>query len=273
MFTPPATAIFPVAGRGTRMLPATRAVPKELLPVLDRPILDFAIDEAIEAGIRRLIFVSHPAKEAIADHVNGRDDLPSDTECLVVMQPDQLGLGHAGLQARDLIRPGQVAVLLPDDLILGSPGALSEMGSVARHARQRHLVATMEVPEAQVSRYGILAPEGARQGALQPASGLIEKPDPALAPSSLAVVGRYLLDPGIFARLGNLGPGAGGEIQLTDAIAADAARAGLAGVAVTGRRFDCGSKPGYLQATLARASADPVYAALVPGGTPRWDAA
>ena len=260
MFTSPTTAIFPVAGRGTRMLPATRAVPKELLPILDRPVLDFAVDEALAAGMRRLVFVTHPTKPAIRAHLEARDDLPGDTELHFVNQTDALGLGHAVLQARDLAPDGPVAVLLPDDVILGGTGAMSDMVNAAARCDCAHLVATMPVSRAEVSRYGIIAPKSPWRGSILPALTVTEKPAPERAPSCNAVVGRYILGPGIFDRLAALGPGAGGEIQLTDAIAKDAPRAGLAGVAFKGRRFDCGSKDGHLAATLARACADPAFA-------------
>ena len=255
------TAIIPVAGKGTRMLPATRAVPKELLPVLDRPLIDFTIDEAKDAGIERLIFVSHPEKEAIRRHIVC--DLPnsSDGEAIDVifaLQPVQLGLGHAVLEARDYVLPGPVAVILPDDLIFSERGALSQMIAAYDRTEPGHLVATMPVPLHEVTRYGILdvtqncAP-------LLLAKNVVEKPAPDAAPSQAAVVGRYVLDTKVFDALAALGPGANGEIQLTDAIAATAGSVGLAGFMFEGVRFDCGSKDGLLAATLFRARLDPTY--------------
>ncbi|MEM9970630.1 MAG: sugar phosphate nucleotidyltransferase [Pseudomonadota bacterium] len=254
----PRTAIFPVAGRGTRMRPATLAVPKELLPVVDTPLIDFAIDEAIEAGCERLVFVTHPDKDAIRQHVLARHEHRADIH--FVNQPRALGLGHAVYCARGASLPGPVAVLLPDDVILGPKGCLSEM--VAVNAPRGHRIATMPVIRAHVSRYGILS---ARHtvGPLIPANGIVEKPAPEEAPSTLAVVGRYILDADIFDALAATPPGAGGEIQLTDAIAATSRSVGLNGVMFTGRRFDCGCKEGLLEATMARAALDPAYAHIV----------
>ena len=255
------TAIIPVAGKGTRMLPATRAVPKELLPVLDRPLIDFAIDEAIEAGIERLVFVTHPEKEAIRRHVVADMPFSADggaIEVIFAIQSVQLGLGHAVLVARDYVLPGPVAVLLPDDLILGNRGTLGQMIAAYDSAGFGHLVATMPVPLNEVARYGILDVIETRERMLL-AKSVVEKPAPDTAPSQAAVVGRYVLDPGVFDALCALGPGANGEIQLTDAIAATAQAVGLAGFMFEGVRFDCGSKDGFLAATLFRARRDPAY--------------
>ncbi|MDD9922941.1 MAG: sugar phosphate nucleotidyltransferase [Boseongicola sp.] len=255
------TAIFPVAGKGTRMLPATRAIPKELLPVLDRPLLDFAMDEAFRAGIQRLIFVTHPDKPSIEHHVRqSLDNLERspDIEIIFTSQDEQLGLGHAVLQARDLVLPGAVAVLLPDDLILAGPGCLGEMVDAYRNLETGHLVATMQVPPELTDRYGILSVTETR-GQIAIANSVIEKPDPFEAPSNDAVIGRYILDPSIFAALMTQRPGAGGEVQLTDAIAATSERVGLAGFRFLGKRFDCGSKEGLLAATLHQAEKDPDY--------------
>ncbi len=256
----PRTAIFPVAGRGTRMQPATLAVPKELLPVVDTPLIDFAIHEAVEAGCERLVFVTHPSKPAIREYVLARHGNVSDI--VFVNQPEPLGLGHAVRCARAASLPGRVAVLLPDDLILGTPGCLAEM--VKAKGARGHRVATMPVLRAHVSRYGILS---ARHcvGPLVPAVGLVEKPTVEDAPSTLAVVGRYVLEPEIFDALGALSPGAGGEIQLTDAIASTARALGLTGIIFSGRRFDCGSKEGLLAATLARAASDPNFSHVLEG--------
>ncbi len=254
----PRTAIFPVAGRGTRMRPATYAVPKELLPVLDTPLIDFAIDEAIEAGCERLVFVSHADKGAIREHVLTRHEHRAEIE--FVYQPQALGLGHAVLCGREAALPGPVAVLLPDDVILGPKGCLSEMVDV--NAPRGHRIATMPVIREHVSRYGILAARHTL-GPVIPANSIVEKPSPEEAPSTMAVVGRYILEAEIFDALENTVPGAGGEIQLTDAIAATSRSVGLNGVMFTGRRFDCGSKEGLLEATIARAALDPTYAHLV----------
>ena len=278
------TAIFPVAGLGTRFLPATKATPKELLPVLDTPLIQYAIDEARDAGVERMIFVSHPAKQAIERHVmddarlratltaRGKEDLaeelaehalcPVQDDVVFVMQEEPLGLGHAVLCARDHVLPGPVAVLLPDDLILGPPGALSEMIAAYDPDSAGHMVATMEVAAEDTRKYGILSVTG-RDGRRLMADGMVEKPSPKDAPSRDAVVGRYVLDHSIFEALATQAPGAGGEIQLTDAIARGVSRVGLVGFRYSGRRFDCGSKVGMLAATLELASHDPDCAALL----------
>ncbi|MBK1634531.1 UTP--glucose-1-phosphate uridylyltransferase [Rhodovulum adriaticum] len=272
------TAIFPVAGLGTRFLPATKATPKELLPVIDTPLIQFAIDEARDAGVERMVFVSHPSKSAIERHVRADHDLiatlhargkseiaqnlhaaaldEDEHEVEFVMQHEPLGLGHAVLRARSHVLPGPVAVILPDDLILSEPGCLSEMIDAYAASSAGHMVATMEVTPETVSRYGVLDPIS-QTGPLIHARGMVEKPAPEDAPSMNAVVGRYVLDGAIFDTLASQTPGAGGEIQLTDAIARDAARLGLAGFNFSGRRFDCGSKQGMLEATLAMASRHP----------------
>lgn len=274
------TAIFPVAGLGTRFLPATKATPKELLPVIDTPLIQFAIDEARAAGVERLIFVSHPSKSAIERHVltdakleatlraKGKDKVadklsqaalcPVQNDVFFVMQDEPKGLGHAVACAAPHVLPGPVAVLLPDDLILGPKGCLSEMIEAYKHADIGHLVATMEVPEVDVSSYGVLRPV-AQKGRLTVADGMVEKPSVAEAPSRWAVVGRYVLHGSIFEDLATQQAGAGGEIQLTDAIARGIPRVGLAGLQFSGRRFDCGSKAGMLAATLFRAAQDPAF--------------
>lgn len=272
------TAIFPVAGLGTRFLPATKATPKELLPVIDTPLIQYAIDEARAAGIERMVFVSHPSKTAIERHVMDDKDLREElrsrgkaeiAKCLAqsafcpvaddvrfVMQPEPLGLGHAVACAAEDALPGPVAVILPDDLILGDPGALSEMIGAYSGG---HMVATMTVPRDETSKYGILSVT-AQEGQMMTARGMVEKPSPETAPSREAVVGRYVLDARNFDDLATQEPGAGGEIQLTDAISRGAARIGLCGFRFSGRRFDCGSKAGMLAATLHLASRDPDYA-------------
>lgn len=257
------TAVFPVAGRGTRFLPATKSVPKELLPVVDTPLLQFALEEARAAGVERMVFVSHPSKSSIEHFVRDSSGPASeetgaheDDDCRFVMQEKPLGLGHAVLQARDLVLPGPVAVILPDDLILGPVGCLSEMADAYESGTCGHMVAAMEVPSRNVSSYGVLAPLSV-DGRVTRAHGMVEKPAPEDAPSNLAVVGRYILDSSIFADLEKTAPGAGGEIQLTDAIAAGIERVGLSGFAFSGTRYDCGSKEGMLDATIAYASLRP----------------
>jgi UTP--glucose-1-phosphate uridylyltransferase len=278
------TAIFPVAGLGTRFLPATKATPKELLPVLDTPLIQYAIDEARDAGIERMIFVSHPSKQAIERHVmddarlratlaaRGKQELaeeladlalcPVEDDVVFVMQHEPLGLGHAVLCASDHVLPGPVAILLPDDLILGQPSALQEMVTNYDASRAGHMVATMEVAAQETGKYGVLSVRD-RAGPLIHADGMVEKPSPDKAPSRDAVVGRYVLHESIFDDLATQTPGAGGEIQLTDALARGIDRLGLVGFRFSGTRYDCGSKVGMLSATLDLAAADPECAALL----------
>ncbi len=280
MTEPVRTAIFPVAGLGTRFLPATKATPKELLPVIDTPLIQHAIDEAQAAGIERMVFVSHPSKSAIERHVmddarlraelksRGKADLaedlqeaafcPKSDDVVFTMQDEPRGLGHAVLCARDHVLPGAVAVILPDDLILGE-GCIGEMIRAYAAGTAGHLVATMTVAPEETPKYGILSVTGG-DGRLVSADGMVEKPAPADAPSRDAVVGRYVLDASIFEDLATQPPGAGNEIQLTDAIARGASRVGLAGFRFSGQRFDCGSKAGMLEATLHLAAQDPEYA-------------
>jgi UTP-glucose-1-phosphate uridylyltransferase len=283
MTTPVRTAIFPVAGLGTRFLPATKATPKELLPVIDTPLIQYAIDEARAAGVERMVFVSHPSKPAIKQHVlddvalraslhdKGKGDLadamqeaalcPRADDVVFTMQDEPLGLGHAVLCARDHVLPGPVAVILPDDLILGTP-CLPEMVAAYGSTGAGHMVATMTVPNDEVSKYGVL--DATRDaGAIVEARGMVEKPAPGDAPSREAVVGRYVLDAGIFEALATQQAGAGGEIQLTDAIARAARLTGLAGFRFSGTRFDCGSKAGMLRATLHLAAQDADYAEVL----------
>ncbi|WP_299786434.1 UTP--glucose-1-phosphate uridylyltransferase [uncultured Marivita sp.] len=278
------TAIFPVAGLGTRFLPATKATPKELLPVLDTPLIQYAVDEARDAGIERMVFVSHPSKSAIERYVmedarltrelrsRGKEDIaealsdaalcPIEDDVRFVMQTEPKGLGHAVFCARDEVLPGPVAVILPDDLILGPVGCLSEMVRAYGDGDIGHLVATMEVPEDRVHKYGVLSVTG-KDGSIVKADGMVEKPAAKDAPSLQAVVGRYVLDGSIFDALATQKPGAGGEIQLTDAIARGASEIGLGGFQFSGTRFDCGSKAGMLEATLKLAMDDPECLAVL----------
>ncbi|WP_439154414.1 UTP--glucose-1-phosphate uridylyltransferase [Yoonia sp.] len=278
------TAIFPVAGLGTRFLPATKATPKELLPVIDTPLIQYAINEARDAGVERMIFVSHPSKSAIERHVLDDKDLRATLrergkarlarelkeaaidedlhDVMFVMQDEPLGLGHAVLCARDHVLPGPVAVILPDDLILGPKGCLSEMIAAYPTCDSGHLVAAMDVPRDEVSSYGVLSVLS-RAGRMIKANGMVEKPSPEKSPSTLAVVGRYILDGSIFDALARQAPGVGGEIQLTDAIAAGIAESGLSGFEFSGQRFDCGSKQGMLAAELHLAGQDPAFDAVL----------
>ncbi|TFL18818.1 UTP--glucose-1-phosphate uridylyltransferase [Jannaschia formosa] len=262
------TVIFPVAGLGTRMLPATKATPKELLPVYDTPLLQFALDEAIAAGAKRVVLVSHPDKSAIEDYLTsapaleesltrkGKADLlralratclPDGVDLRVVHQPEPLGLGHAVLCGAEAVLPGPVGVILPDDLILGDP-CLAEMAAAFRPGEMRSLTAAQEVPAGQVDRYGIFACPPGAPGEAIPCTAFVEKPAIADAPSRLAAVGRYILDAAVFDVLRDTGKGAGGEIQLTDAIAR---MGGIHAFRFSGTRYDCGGKDGLVEATLA----------------------
>ena len=264
-------AVFPVAGMGTRFLPATKSIPKEMLTLIDRPLIQYAVDEARAAGIEEFIFVSAAGKGALEDYfdtaalLEERLRAKGKTAALAALEPTRmaegqltilrqaqpLGLGHAVRQARRLIGNEPFAVILPDDVIAGDTGALTQMVQ-AHRLTGGHMVATMDVARAETSAYGVL--DVSRQdGRIAHARGLVEKPDPAEAPSTLAVVGRYILQPSIFDRLAALTPGAGGELQLTDAINADVADAGVTGYRFAGERFDCGSVAGFVQATVALA--------------------
>ncbi len=269
MPTPVRKAVLPVAGMGTRFLPASKAVPKVLLPVVDRPLIQYAVEEARAAGIDEIIFVTGRGETAIRDHferdaaldahLTARGDhaaLAATASAVLepgaarfVRQEKPLGLGHAVLCARDLVGDEPFAVLLPDELLLGEPPCLAEL--VELHGKSGgSVVALAEVPQAETGRYGIVE-VAAEEERTVTVSGMVEKPDPARAPSRLALIGRYVLQPGIFVRLDAQAPGAGGEIQLTDAMAAMVRDEPFHGVRYTGRRFDCGSPAGYLQATIA----------------------
>ena len=262
-------AVFPVAGMGTRFLPATKSIPKEMLPLVDRPLIQYAVDEAREAGIEQFIFISAAGKGALEDYfdtaaaLENRLQAAGKTDALeaiertrmpegaltILRQANPLGLGHAVRQARQLIGDEPFAVLLPDDVIKGQPGALKQM--VQAHADTGgHMVATMDVPRSATSAYGVLDIDH-EVGRLAYARGMVEKPRADVAPSTKAVIGRYILDARIFDRLDTLRPGAGGELQLTDAINADVASVGVSGFRFAGERFDCGSVQGFVQATAA----------------------
>jgi UTP--glucose-1-phosphate uridylyltransferase len=266
-------AVFPVAGMGTRFLPATKSVPKEMLTLVDRPLIQYAVDEAREAGIEEFIFVSAAGKGALEDYFDtaaalehqliakGKTDALAALErtrmpegaLTILRQAQPLGLGHAVRQAKRLIGNEPFAVILPDDVIASETGALKQM--VESHSKiGGHMVATMDVPREATSMYGVLDVVS-EFGRVSKARGLVEKPNPDLAPSTKAIVGRYLLEPSIFDRLDTLVPGAGGELQLTDAINADVVNAGVSGFRFAGERFDCGSVQGFVQATAAFAMA------------------
>jgi UTP--glucose-1-phosphate uridylyltransferase len=262
-------AVFPVAGLGTRMLPATKVVPKEMLPVVDRPLIQYAFEEARAAGIEQFIFVTGRGKSDIEDHFDRTyelDDvltrkgklaeleavtgwLPAPGELSYTRQPEALGLGHAVWCARHLVGDEPFAVILVDDLILGATPCLRQMVDAFGETRG-NLVAVEEVPQHQTDRYGVLDPMS-DDGRLVAIKGLVEKPDPTKAPSRLAVIGRYILLPEVFEHLSLQERGAGGEIQLTDAMARMIGRAPFHGLRFAGRRFDCGAKLGYLEAMIA----------------------
>jgi UTP--glucose-1-phosphate uridylyltransferase len=262
-------AVFPVAGLGTRMLPATKALPKEMLPVIDRPLIQYAFEEARAAGIEQFVFVTGRGKSIIEDHFDRAyelDDvltrkgktaelesltswLPAPGELSYTRQPDALGLGHAVWCARHLVGDEPFAVILVDDLILGTEPCLKQMIDAFAETRGS-VVAVEEVPHDWTDRYGVLDPVR-DDGRLVEIKGLVEKPDPIEAPSRLAVIGRYILLPEVFEHLSQQRKGAGGEIQLTDAMAKMIGRAPFHGLRFTGRRFDCGTKLGYLEAMVA----------------------
>jgi UTP--glucose-1-phosphate uridylyltransferase len=264
-------AIFPVAGLGTRFLPATKSIPKEIMTLVDRPLIQYAIDEAREAGITDFIFVTARGKSALEDYFDSNPELEKtlfskgktdllkqlrDTDMesgaiAYIRQREALGLGHAVWCARRLIAPGEpFAVLLPDDVIAGQVGCLRQMVEAYQEVGG-NMVATMEVPPEQISSYGVIDPIE-NNGRIVMAKGMVEKPNAEVAPSNLAVIGRYILRPEIFDALKGQSAGAGGEVQLTDAICAQiGAGTPVTGYRFEGNRFDCGSKAGYLQATVA----------------------
>ena len=259
-------AIFPVGGLGTRFLPATKALPKEMLPIVDKPLVQYAVEEAAEAGIEEFIFVTGRNKSAIEDHfdhsveLEGTLTVKGKTKALetvqqmmrnpgsviYVRQQEPAGLGHAVWCARHLAHSEPVAVLLADDLILGT-SCLGEMLSAYEGG---NMVAVMDVPQNETSSYGIVTP-GADNGRIVEVTGLVEKPLPKDAPSNIAVVGRYIIEPGVFAHLDRQEQGAGGEIQLTDSLAKQIGVVPFSGLRFSGERFDCGSKIGFLQANIA----------------------
>ncbi len=272
------TAVFPVAGLGTRFLPATKAAPKEMLPVVDKPLIQYAVEEAYAAGIRHMVFVTGRNKRAIEDHFDTAYELeneleqagkqalldlvrsvqPDDMLCSYVRQPRALGLGHAVLCAEHLTEGAPFAVLLADDLMMGPPGGphvLAQMADVF-HRLGNSVIAVQEVPQDQVRRYGIVAgtPDGER---LLKIREIVEKPAPEKAPSRLAVAGRYVLTPAVFEQIRRQPRGAGGEIQLTDGIAGLLAQEAVHAYTYAGKRYDCGSKEGFLEATVELALAHP----------------
>ena len=265
------TAVFPAAGMGTRFLPATKSVPKEMLPVVDRPLIQYAVDEARAAGIEKLVVVTGRGGQAIENYLGPRcrarqapcgegqarrdrgprAGLPPPGAVAYARQDEPRGLGHAVSCARHLVGDGAFAVLLADDLIVAEPGCIAQM--MAAHARLGGIVvAAMEVARQETGRYGIVE-AGAVEGRLVEVCGLVEKPDPERAPSTLAVIGRYILVPEVFEHLARCAPGAGGEIQLTDALAAAIGTMPVHAYRFEGRRYDCGVKAGFIEATVALA--------------------
>jgi len=262
-------AVFPVAGLGTRFLPATKTVPKEMLPIIDKPLIQYAVDEAVEAGCDTLIFVTNRYKHAVADYFDKayeleqkleqagkleqlelvRNVLPPHVRAVFVTQAEALGLGHAVLCAKPIIGDEPFAVLLPDDLIWNrGRGALAQMADAAE-ASGASMIAVQDVPREKTASYGIVATDAfaGREGRI---SAMVEKPSPEAAPTTLAVVGRYVLSPQIFTLLENTRPGAGGEIQLTDAIVALLEREPVHAYRFQGTRFDCGTHLGLIEATI-----------------------
>jgi len=270
--------VFPVAGLGTRFLPATKASPKEMLPIVDRPLIQYATDEAVAGGGEQLVFITGRHKRSIEDHYDKAYELeheladagkkkllslaqtviPDGVHCIYVRQPEALGLGHAVLCAEPVVGDDAFAIILADDLIRAADdgkGAVEQMAEI--HERTgASVICVEEVPPGDTDKYGIVETERGDDGLLRITS-IVEKPDPSVAPSNLAVVGRYLLTGTIFKKLHETTPGAGGEIQLTDAIAALLKEEAVIAHPFTGKRYDCGSKDGYLQATVEYALEHP----------------
>lgn len=268
-------AVFPVAGMGTRFLPATKAQPKEMLTIVDKPLIQYAVEEAYEAGIRQMIFVNGRSKRAIEDHFDtayeleaeleaaGKNELlelvhtikPHDMECIYIRQAKAFGLGHAVLCAQSVVVNEPFAVLLADDLMVGSPPVLRQM--VERFADwQASLIAVQEVAEEHTRRYGIVAGTPVNDRMMD-MTHIVEKPAPENAPSRLGVAGRYILTPGVFREIANQPRGVGGEIQLTDGIAGLMRREKVFAFRYEGRRYDCGSKEGFLEANVELALQHP----------------
>jgi len=261
-------AVFPVGGMGTRFLPATMAIPKEMLPVVDKPLIQYAVEEAYAAGVREMIFVTGRHKRAIEDHFDTAFELesaleasqkhdllamvhaikPDDMTCVYVRQPRPLGLGHAVLCAEPLVGDEPFAVLLADDLMLGQPPVMAQM--VDAYAKVgSSILAVQDVPAHDTKRYGIVDTQGVN-GDLVVIKGLVEKPAPEVAPSTLAVAGRYVLNPSVFAHIRQQSAGAGGELQLTDGIAGLMRDESVYAYRYNGARYDCGTQAGFLEATV-----------------------
>ena len=258
--------VFPVAGMGSRFLPATKASPKEMMPIVDKPLIQYAVEEAVAAGITDMIFITGRNKRAIEDHFDKayeveaelaargkkellelvRDVIPKHINCIYIRQAEPLGLGHAVLCAEPAVNDEPFAVILADDLIDGEPAVVKQMVKVYEQY-QCSVLGVEEVPREHTRQYGIVKTDGAEPGVV---SAIVEKPQPENAPSTLAVVGRYILKPRIFHHLARVQAGAGGEIQLTDGIAALLKEEKVLAYRFKGKRYDCGSKLGYLQAMV-----------------------
>jgi len=262
-------AVFPVAGLGSRFLPATKASPKEMMPVVDKPLIQYAVEEAVAAGITDMVFITGRNKRAIEDHFDtayeleaelaarGKQELlgmvrevvPRHVNCIYIRQPEALGLGHAVLCAKPVVQDEPFAVILADDLIDGEPPIVKQMVDVFRR-HQCSILGVQNVPREQTGSYGIVSSTNLEPG-VERVNAIVEKPRPEAAPSTLAVVGRYILTPRIFHHLAQVQSGAGGEIQLTDGIAALMQEEQLLAYRFNGIRYDCGAKLGYLQAQVA----------------------
>ncbi len=261
-------AVFPVAGLGTRFLPATKASPKEMMPIVDKPLIQYAVEEAVAAGVTDMVFVTGRTKRAIEDHFDKayeleselalhnkmemlefvRNLLPKNINCIYIRQPEALGLGHAILCSRPVIGDEPFAVLLADDLLDGEPPVMKQMVDVFDYYRCS-VVGVLDVPLADTRSYGIVKSAAVAER-VERIEAIVEKPNPEEAPSTLGVVGRYILTPRIFHHLENVTPGSGGEIQLTDGIASLLREEQVLAHRYQGKRYDCGSKLGYLQATV-----------------------
>jgi len=272
----PTKAVFPVAGLGTRFLPVTKASPKEMLPIVDKPLIQYAVEEAAEAGITEMIFITGRTKRAIEDHFDKayeleveleargrmqtleelRSMLPRGMNCIYMRQSEALGLGHAVLCARPVVGPEPFAVILADDFIDGRPGAMAQMMDVYRQ-HGSSILGVEDVAPSETASYGIVDAADIAPRLLQ-VNGIVEKPQPEDAPSNLAVVGRYLFTPRIFDHLENVQPGKGGEIQLTDGIASLMREERVLAYRFQGKRYDCGSKLGYMKANVELAMRHPV---------------
>jgi len=264
-------AVFPVAGFGTRFLPATKAMPKELLPIIDKPIIQFAVEEAAAAGIDTMVFVTGRSKRSVEDHFDSNfeleqaliskgkdaearmihDIVPPHVKCVFVRQPEQLGLGHAVLCARPVVGDEPFAVLLADDFIVDENGPFTRNMVDAYEATGKSILCVARVEDDQINKYGVINPGDQESDVGMDVLGIVEKPDPGSAPSNFASYGRYVLDGSIFSILENTEPGKGGEIQLVDAINVLAEKGEVKALELTGTRYDCGDKLGYLQAITA----------------------